>query len=104
LRGWAGTALAQAIGSTLAGTLVIAWTYAGAVGLKVRLGGGKKERQLSAGPILPHQSAARPQERNHGRRRLYPHRIYHMLEDGTMYKDLGRNHFDRRSSDQQKIV
>jgi transposase len=28
--------------------------------------------------------------------------IYHMLEDGTMYKDLGRNHFERRSTDQQK--
>ena len=28
--------------------------------------------------------------------------IYHMLKDGTMYKDLGRNHFDRCSSDQQK--
>jgi transposase len=28
--------------------------------------------------------------------------IYHMLKDGTMYKDLGRNHFDRRSKDQQK--
>jgi hypothetical protein len=28
--------------------------------------------------------------------------IYHMLKDGTMYKDLGRNHFDRRSSDQKK--
>jgi hypothetical protein len=28
--------------------------------------------------------------------------IYHMLKDGTMYKDLGRNHFDRRSSGQQK--
>src|ERR1700738_2566035 len=28
--------------------------------------------------------------------------IYHMLKDGTMYKDLGRNHFERRSSDQQK--
>jgi transposase len=24
--------------------------------------------------------------------------IYHMLKDGTMYKDLGRNHFDRRRS------
>jgi hypothetical protein len=24
------------------------------------------------------------------------------LKDGTMYKDLGRNHFDRRSSDQQR--
>jgi transposase len=28
--------------------------------------------------------------------------IYHMLKDGTMYQDLGRNHFDRRSTDQQK--
>jgi hypothetical protein len=27
--------------------------------------------------------------------------IYHMLKDGTMYKDLGRDHFDRCSSDQQ---
>jgi len=28
--------------------------------------------------------------------------IYHMLKDGTMYKDLGREHFVRRSTDQQK--
>jgi transposase len=28
--------------------------------------------------------------------------IYHMLKDGTMYKDLGSDHFDRRSTDQQK--
>ena len=28
--------------------------------------------------------------------------IYHMLKDGTMYHDLGRNYFDRRSTDQQK--
>ena len=28
--------------------------------------------------------------------------IYHMLKDGTMYKDLGRDHFDRRSADRQK--
>jgi transposase len=25
-----------------------------------------------------------------------------MLKDGTMYQDLGHNHFDRRSADQQK--
>jgi hypothetical protein len=25
-----------------------------------------------------------------------------MLKDGTMYKDLGRDHFVRRSTDQQK--
>lgn len=28
--------------------------------------------------------------------------IYHMLKDETMYKDLDRNHFDRRSTDQQQ--
>jgi transposase len=28
--------------------------------------------------------------------------IYHMLKDGTMYQDLGCNHFDRRSIDHQK--
>src|ERR1700736_5598547 len=28
--------------------------------------------------------------------------IYHMLKDGTMYQDLGCNHFDRRSTEQQK--
>ena len=28
--------------------------------------------------------------------------IYHMLKDGTMYKDPGRDHFDRRSTDRQK--
>jgi hypothetical protein len=30
--------------------------------------------------------------------------IYHMLKDGTMYQDLGRKHFDRRSNDQQKLA
>jgi hypothetical protein len=28
--------------------------------------------------------------------------IYHMLKDGTMYRDLGCDHFNRRSTDQQK--
>jgi transposase len=28
--------------------------------------------------------------------------IYHMLKDGTMYQDLGSDHFKRRSTDQQK--
>jgi transposase len=28
--------------------------------------------------------------------------IYHMLKDGTMYHDLGCDHFKRRSTDQQK--
>jgi len=37
-----------------------------------------------------------------GRRRLYPYRHLPHAQDGTMYNDLGRNQFDRRSSDQQK--
>ena len=28
--------------------------------------------------------------------------IYHMLKDGTMYHDLGPNHFHRRSKERQK--
>ena len=28
--------------------------------------------------------------------------IFHMLKDGTMYQDLGRNDFDRRSTEKQK--
>jgi transposase len=28
--------------------------------------------------------------------------VYHMLKDGTMYHDLGANHFNRRSTDRQK--
>ena len=48
----------------------LAQNHAGAV----RLGRRKKERQLPAGSILSHQSAARPQEGDHGRRRLYPYR------------------------------
>jgi hypothetical protein len=28
--------------------------------------------------------------------------IYHMLKDGTLYEDLGRNCFDRRSAEQHK--
>ena len=28
--------------------------------------------------------------------------IYHMLKDGTMYQDLGPNHFDARDKDRQK--
>jgi hypothetical protein len=28
--------------------------------------------------------------------------IYYMLKDGTTYKDLGRDHFDRRSTERQK--
>src|SRR6516225_7249264 len=48
----------------------LAQNHAGAV----RLGGGKKEGQLPTGSILPHQSPARPQEGDYGRRRVHPYR------------------------------
>jgi hypothetical protein len=54
----------------------------------MRLVGCTQERQLSAGPILAAQGAARPE-------------IYHMLKDGTLYQDLGSNHFQNRSKGQQ---
>jgi hypothetical protein len=38
------------------------------------MGGDKKERQLPAGPILPHQSPAQLQKGDHGRRSLDPYR------------------------------
>ncbi len=44
---------------------------------------------------------AAPRRRS-GRRRLHPHRLYHMLKEGTMYHDLGPNHFDSRSKERQK--
>jgi transposase len=28
--------------------------------------------------------------------------VYHMLKDGTMYQDLGCDHFNRHTTDQQK--
>jgi transposase len=28
--------------------------------------------------------------------------VYHMLKNGTMYQDLGTNHFDRRNMERQK--
>ena len=43
-----------------------------------------------------------PKEGNHGRRRLYPHRHLPHAQRWDDVQGLGRNHFDRRSSDQQK--
>jgi hypothetical protein len=47
----------------------------------VRLGGGKKERQLSAGPIPPYQSAARPKKAIMAVASILT-AIYHMLKMG----------------------
>src|SRR5207302_7050958 len=76
----------------------LAQNHAGAV----RLDGGKKERQLSAGPIYRIKARRGPKKAIMAVVASILTAIYHMLKDGTMYKDLGRNHFERRSSDQQK--
>ena len=68
----------------------------------MRMGGGEKEEQLSAGPVLPHQGPAGPKKAIIAVAASMLTAIYHMLKDGTMYQDLGCKHFDRRSTDQQK--
>jgi Flavodoxin-like fold len=68
----------------------------------VRFSGSEKERQLSAGPVPSPQSPARPQEGDHGCRWLHPDPVYHILKDGTMYQDLGRDDFKRHSTDRLK--
>ena len=67
----------------------------------MRLGRGQKEGQLPPGPVLPHQGTPRRQEGDPCSGSLHA-AIYHMLKDGTMYQDLGRNYFDRRSNEAQK--
>jgi len=32
-------------------------------------------------------------------RGIHPHRIYHMLKNGTLYQDLGTSYFDNRAKD-----
>jgi transposase len=58
--------------------------------------------QLSARPVPPHQSPARPLEGDHGVVASILTATYHVLKDGTMYHDFGCDHFKRHSTDQQK--
>jgi hypothetical protein len=69
----------------------------------VRLGGGKKERQLHLQAQFYRIKARRgPKKAIMVVAASILTAIYHMLKDGTMYKDLRCNHFDRRSTDKQK--
>ena len=70
----------------------------------VRLGSGKKEKQLPTGPMVYRIKARRgPKKAIMAVVASILTAIYPMLKDGTMYKDLGCNHFDlRRSTDKQK--
>ena len=69
----------------------------------MRLGGGKKERQLPAQAQFYRIKARRgPKKAIMAVAASILTAIYHMLKDGTMYQDLGCNHFDRRSTDKQK--
>jgi len=61
----------------------------------LRLGSGQKERQISKRNSSALRLAARG-------RRLDAHRRLSHAQGGTLYHDLGRNYFDRRSTDRQK--
>jgi hypothetical protein len=67
----------------------------------VRFSGSKKERQLSAGPVLL-KAKRGPKKAIMAVVASILTAIFHMLKDGTMYHDLGCDHFKRRSTDQQK--
>jgi transposase len=67
----------------------------------VRLGGDTNERLLPPGSFLTHPRAAWPEEGDLGRRGI-DYRIYHMLNDGTLYEDLGPNHPNARNKERQK--
>ena len=68
----------------------------------MRLGGSAQERHLSPRPVPPHQSAARPKKAIVAVAASILTAIYHMLKDGTMYQDLGPNHFDACNKERQK--
>jgi hypothetical protein len=69
----------------------------------MRFSGSKKERQLFAGPSsIVSKPGVAPRRRSWPSSPLILTAIYHMLKDGTMYHDLGCDHFKRRSTDQQR--
>ena len=63
----------------------------------VRLGGQPQEGQLPAGPVPPPARPARAEEGDLRRRRLDPDRRLPHAQDGTVYPDLGPDHFRRTS-------
>ena len=68
----------------------------------VRLGGGQKKGSYLQAQFYRIKARRGPKKAIMAVAASILTAIYHMLKDGTMYKDLGRDHFDRRSTDQQK--
>jgi transposase len=64
--------------------------------LFMRLGGRQNQGQHLSGPVPPDHGAAGGQKGDRRRRGLPPAHHLYMLKDGTLYQDLGADHFDRR--------
>ena len=65
----------------------------------VRLGSGSPEGELPAGPILPSARRHGPKQAICAVAASILTSAYHMLKDGSLYQDLGADHFDRRAKD-----
>jgi hypothetical protein len=63
----------------------------------VRLGGRPQKRQPSASAVPSLAFAARRQKGDRRPRASILTAAYHMLKGGTLYHDLGPDHFDRRA-------
>jgi hypothetical protein len=68
----------------------------------VRFSGGGKERQLLQAQFHRIKARRGPKKAIMAAVASTLTAIYHMLKDGTMYQDLGCDHFKRHSTDQQK--
>jgi transposase len=69
----------------------------------VRFSGSEKERQLILQAQVHRLKAQRgPKKAIMAVVASILTAIYHMLKDGTMYQNLGCDHFKRRSTDRQK--
>jgi hypothetical protein len=68
----------------------------------VRLGGGQKESTYLQALFYRIMAPRGPKKAIMAVVAAILTAIYHMLNDGTTYHDLGPNHFDRRSADKKK--
>ena len=63
----------------------------------VCLGGFAEEKQLPSGPVPAYPLKTRSQEAIGAVAASMPTAAYNMLKDGTLYQELGPNHFDNRA-------
>jgi hypothetical protein len=67
------------------------------------LGGGAHQGHLLPRPIPPPAQPPRPQKAIGAVAASMLTTAYHMLKNGTLYEDLGVNHFDNRAKDKQAL-